>query len=125
MEQTIKNNEKQIKTLEKQIVDLQTDNQRMKNWMDGNQQFINTIYEYSDEKKFEIIQNVIDRIEVTELEKHHFDIVVYSNAIINVVTQWEYSSQGHKLKIAQKKPINMDFTEKMLKNKRFERKRYD
>lgn len=125
MEQTIKNNEKQIKTLEKQIVDLQTDNQRMKEWMDGNQQFINTIYEYSDEKKFEIIQNVIDRIDVTEIEKHHFDIVVYSNTIINVVTQWDYSSQGHKLKIVQKKPINMDFTEKMLKNKRFERKRYD
>ena len=35
------------------------------------------------------------------------------------------TAQGHKLKIEQKEPVNMDFTEKMLSNKRFERKRYD
>lgn len=125
MEQTIRSNEKQIDIIQKQIVDLETDNQRMQNWMDGNRQFINTIYDYSDEKKFELIKDVIDRIEVTELEKHRFDIVVYSNSIINGQTIWQYSSQGHKLNIVQKEPINMDFTEKMLSNKRFERKRYD
>ena len=125
MEQTIRTNEKQIEAIQKQIVDLETDNQRMQNWMNGNRQFINTIYDYSDEKKFELIKDVIDRIEVTELEKHRFDIVVYSNSFINRQTIWQYSSQGHKLKIVQKEPINMDFTEKMLNNKRFERKRYD
>lgn len=122
MEQTIRTNEKQIEAIQKQIVDLQTDNQRMQNWMKGNQQFINTIYDYSDEKKFELINDVIDRIEVTELEKHRFDIVVYSNSIINRQTIWQYSSQGHKLNIVQKEPINMDFTDKIIK--RFKRNRY-
>ena len=85
----------------------------------------NTIYAYSDEKKFEIIQNVIDRIEVTELEKHHFEVVVHSNSFIDRIAKWEYSSMGHKLKIVQQSPTRNDFTQKMLKKKRFERKRYD
>ena len=125
MEATIKTNEKQIKALQKQIQDLQTDIDRMKKWLSGNQQFINTIYAYSDEKKFEIIQDLIDRIEVTELEKHRFVVVVHSNSFINNITKWEYSSQGHKLKIVQQSPTRIDLTQKMNKNKRFERVRYN
>lgn len=125
MEATINANDKQIKALEKQIVDLQTDNQRMRDWMNGNQQFINTIYDYSDEKKFEIIQDLIDRIEVTELEKHRFEVVVHSNSFIKRTTKWEYSSQGHKLKIVQLLPIKLDFTHKMNNKKRFTRVRYN
>ena len=124
MEQTIKTNEKQIEILQKQIVDLETENQRMSNWLNGNQQFINTIYEYSDEKKFEIIQDVIERIEATEIEKHHFKIVVISKMKTQQI--WDYSSQGHKLKIEWiMSGGNIDMTDKMNKNKRFERIRYN
>ena len=94
----------------------------MQNWLNGNQQFINTIYEYSDEKKRDIIKDVVERIEVTEIAKCYFKIVVRSNAIINRTAEWEYKTQGNQMKIYQIKPINMDFTDKVIR--RFKRTRY-
>lgn len=122
LDETISKNEKQIEKLRNEIVDLETQINQMQNWLNGNQQFINTIYEYSDEKKRDIIKDVVERIEVTEIAKCNFKIIVRSNAIINRTAEWEYKTQGNQMKIYQIKPINMDFTDKVIK--RFKRTRY-
>lgn len=123
----LKQNDKAIESLRTTINDLQTENTRMKNWLDGTQQFINTILNVSDEKKKEMIDTVIDRIEITKIEQHHFKIVVKNKIGYLDNSYYDYSSEGHKLHIEQVFADNrrLDITETVMKHKRFYRKRYD
>lgn len=123
----LKQNDKAIESLRTAINDLQTENTRMQNWLDGTQQFINTINDVSDEKKKEMIDSVIDRIEITKIEQHHFKIVVKNKIGYLDNSYYDYSSQGHKLHIEQVFADNrrLDITETVMKHKRFQRKRYD
>lgn len=127
MEAVIKQNETVINKLNVEITDLQTENTRMQNWLNGEQQFINTIKGVSDAKKQEMINQVIDRIEITKLEQHHFKIVV-KNKIGVICNSWfDYSSKGHKLHVEQvyEDGRTFDLTPQINANKRFERKRYN
>ena len=127
MEQVIKQNETIIDKLNETITDLQTENTRMENWLNGNQQFINTIKGVSDEKKQEMIHQVIDRIEITKLEQHHFKIVI-KNKIGVICDSWfDYKSQGHKLHVEQifTDGRAFDITPQINANKRFQRIRYN
>ncbi len=127
MEQVIKQNETIINKLNETITDLQTENVRMENWLNGNQQFINTIKGVSEEKKKEMIDTVIDRIEITKLEQHHFKIEI-KNKIGVICDSWfDYSSQGHKLHVEQifEDGRRLDITSQINANKRFERIRYN
>lgn len=127
MNTIIKQNELIIGKLNEEIADLQTENTRMSNWLNGSQQFINTIKGVSDEKKKEMIDSVIDRILVTEIEKHHFKIVI-KNKIGVICDSWfDYSSKGHKIHVEQifSDGRTFDLTPQINANKRFERKRYD
>ena len=127
MEQVIKQNETIIDKLNEGITDLQTENTRMTNWLNGSQQFINTIKGVSDEKKKEMIDSVIDRILVTELEKHHFKIEVKNKIGVICDSYFIYSSQGHKIHVEQifSDGRTFDLTPQINANKRFERKRYE
>ena len=127
MNAVIKQNETIIDKLNEEIADLNIENTRMTNWLNGSQQFINTIKGVSDEKKKEMIDSVIDRILVTELEKHHFKIEV-KNKIGVICDSWfDYSSQGHKIHLKQifTDGRTFDLTPQINANKRFERKRYE
>ena len=123
----LKQNDKAIESLRTAINDLQTENTRMQNWLDGTQQFINTILNVSDEKKKEMIDTVIDRIEITKIEQHHFKIVVKNKIGYLDNSYYDYSSEGHKLHIEQVFADNrrLDITDTVMKHKRFDRKRYD
>ena len=127
METVIKQNETIISKLNVEITDLQTENTRMQNWLNGEQQFINTIKGVSDAKKQEMIKQVIDKIEITKLEQHHFKIVV-KNKIGVICNSWfDYKSQGHKLHVKQvfEDGRTFDLMPQINANKRFERKRYN
>ena len=127
MEAVIKQNETVINKLQTEITDLQTENTRMQNWLNGEQQFINTIKGVSDAKKQEMINQVIEKIEITKLEQHHFKIVI-KNKIGVICNSWfDYSSKGHKLHVEQvyEDGRTFDLTPQINANKRFERKRYN
>lgn len=127
MEQVIKQNETIIDKLNEDISDLQTENTYMTNWLNGSQQFINTIKGMSDAKKQEMINQVIEKIEITKLEQHHFKIEV-KNKIGVICDSWfDYSSQGHKIHLKQifTDGRELDLTPNLASNKRFERKRYE
>ena len=127
MEQVIKQNETIIDKLNEDISDLQTENARMSNWLNGSQQFINTIKGMSDAKKQEMINQVIEKIEITKLEQHHFKIEI-KNKIGVICDSWfDYSSKGHKIHLKQifTDGREFDLTPNLASNKRFERKRYE
>jgi len=127
MEAVIKQNETVINKLNVEIADIQTENTRMQNWLNGNQQFINTIKGVSDAKKQEMINQVIDKIEVTQLEQHHFKIEI-KNKIGVIYDSWfDYSSQGHKLHVEQifSDGRTFDLMPQINANKRFQRIRYN
>lgn len=129
MEAIIAKNDKGIEDLKRQIVDLQTENQRMENWLNGgNMTFINQIKkEYSDAKKKEIIDSVIERIEITKIEDHRFRVVI-KNKIGLIDNGWyEYWTDGHKMSLVYHYPygVNTDLTFAAKNHKRFDRKRYN
>lgn len=127
MEQVIKQNETIIDKLNETITDIQTENTRMENWLNGNQQFINTIKGVSDKKKQEMIHQVIDKIEITKLEQHHFKIVI-KNKIGVICDSWfDYTCKGNKIHVEQiyKDGRTFDITPQINANKRFQRKRYN
>ena len=127
MEAVIKQNETVMNKLQTEITDLQTENVRMQNWLNGEQQFINTIKGVSDAKKQEMINQVIDRIEITKLEQHHFKIVI-KNKIGVICNSWfDYLAKGHNLHVEQvfEDGRRLDLMPQINANKRFERKRYN
>lgn len=127
MEAVIKQNETHINKLNTEITDLETEITRMKNWLNGQQQFINTIKGVSDAKKQEMINQVIEKIEVTKVEKRHFKIVI-KNKIGVICNSWfEYKSKGHYINIEQvyEDGRRFDLTQQINENKRFQRKRYN
>lgn len=127
MEAVIKQNENVITKLQADITDLQTEIARMQNWMDGEQQFINTIKGVSDAKKKEMIDSVIDKIEIAKVEQHHFTIKVFNKLGYLEDSYFEYYSQGHKIHVKQvfNDGRRFDITPQINANKRFERKRYN
>ena len=125
METIIRQNDNAIQSLRTAISDLQTENTRMRNWLDGNHQFINTISsDLSDEKKREMVQSVIETIYVTKIGEHHYRIEVKNKVGFIDDTWYEYLSIGNKITISQHFPYGetMDMTQAMKKHRRFQRK---
>ena len=81
----------------------------------------------SDEKKKEIIDGIIDRIEVTKIEPHHFKIVVKNKTGYLQDYIFDYRTTGHKIHVEEiiSKQIKVDITPSIAKYKRFERKRFE
>lgn len=127
MERVIKQNDALISKLKEAIADIQTENTRMENAMSGTQQFINTLYGLSDEKKKEMIDSLIDRIEVTRLEQHKYQIVIKSKIGQMVGHHFEYELIGRKVHVCLVYPdrTKLDVTDRMKAHKRFTRKRYN
>ena len=127
MERVIKQNDALIGKLKEAIADIRTENTRMENAMSGTQQFINTLYGLSDEKKKEMIDSLIDRIEVTRLELYKYKIVIKSKIGQIVGHHFEYQLIGRKIHICLVYPdrTKLDVTDRMNAHKRFMRKRYN
>ena len=124
----IKQNETVISKLKTEIIDLQIENTRMENWLNGKrQQFINTIKGLSDAKKKELIDSVIEKIEAIKIGVHHYKIIIH-NKIGLIQNEWfEYISKNNKIHVEQvfADGRNFDLTPQIIKNKRFTRKRYN
>lgn len=124
----LKANDKAIQSLKTDISDLHTENTRMQNWLDGEQQFINTITSgLSDERKREMILTVIDNILVTKLEDRHFKIEI-KNKIGYIDNSWfDYITSGNKLTILHHLPYGetIDLSKNIKTHRRFTRKRYE
>lgn len=127
MEAVIKQNETVINKLNVEIADLQTENTRMQNWLNGEQQFINTIKGVSDAKKQEMINQVIGRIELTKLEQRHFHIKIFNKIGYLEDSYYDYTIKGHSIHVEQifEDGRALDLTPQINANKRFERKRYN
>ena len=129
MEATIKQCEKEIAKLTKEIANLQTDNARMQDFLDGIQTHT-VMYrmngDWSDEMKKEIIDKLIERIEVTEVGKMKFKIVVKNKIGYIDNTHWEYETLGSKIQLIWVNgDARIDFSDNVRLEKRFERKRYE
>lgn len=127
MEAVIKQNETIIDKLNIEITDLQTEITRMENWLNGEQQFINTIKGVSDSKKQELIHQVIDKIEITKLDHCYLKIEI-KNKIGVIWNSWfEYRAKGHNISCEQvfEDGRRFDLLPQVKANKRFERKRYN
>lgn len=127
MDAIIKKNDKAIERLKAEIVDLTTDIERMRKWLDGEQTFINRIEKnYSDEKKKELINTVIRRIEL-DGEKGSYTITVknkigYANDLVFI-----YKSATRRVSVEQlfKDGTTFDLTPALKNHVRFKRIRYE
>lgn len=133
MEATIKRNEQAIERLKTDIINHQTQNTRMENYLNGNLKFDDQLYEdYSDSRKKELIDKVILKMEVTKIGEHHFTIEVTDTFGHIYPLTYEYMSRGNSFKLIQHgdaliegdDSFSKDITEMVKKHKRFERKRY-
>ena len=127
MEAVIKQNEAIIDKLNTEITDLQTEITRMENWLNGEQQFINTIKGVSDSKKQELIHQVIDKIEITKLDHCYLKIEIKNKIGVLCNSWFEYRAKGHNLSVEQvfADGRRFDLLPQVKANKRFERKRYN
>ena len=130
MEATIKRCEKEIDKLKKEIANMQTDNARMQDFLDGVESH-SVMYQkngdWTDEAKKEIIDKLIERIEVTEIGKMKFNIVVKNKIGYIDNSHWEYATLGSKIQLVWvlDNGARIDFSENVRLEKRFERKRYE
>lgn len=121
----LKQNDNAIQSLTTALNDIHMENARMQNWLDGKQQFVNTITsDLSDDRKREMIQSVIETIYVTKIGQHHYRIDI-KNKVGYIDDGWfEYKSAGNSITLAHHLPYGeiMDLTQSMKNHKRFERK---
>ena len=120
--------EKEIGKLKQEIVDLETDNARMNEFLNGETKYVNFAEkDLTDEMKKEIIDKVIEKILV-----HKTDDGKYRLQVINKVgyvdnSYWIYESSTHapKLFLVDARGAKLVFTDYVKENRRFVRKRYD
>ena len=129
MEATINKCENEIAKLEKEIANMKTDNQRMQDFLDGITEHT-VMYrmngDWTDEAKKEVIDKLIERIEVTEIGKMKFNIVVKNKIGYIDNSHWEYATLGSKIQLIWVNgAARIDYSTNIKLQKRFERKRYD
>lgn len=129
METTINKCEKEISKLKTEIANMKTDNTRMQNFLDGITEHT-VMYrmngDWTDEAKKEVIDKLIERIEVTEIGKMKFNIVVKNKIGYIDNSHWEYATLGAKIQLIWVNgAARIDYSTNVKLQKRFERKRYD
>lgn len=129
MQATIKQCEKEIEKLTKDIANMQTDNQRMQDFLDGIESHT-VMYrmngDWTDEAKKEIIDKLIERIDITEVGDKRFTIKVINKIGYIDNSYWEYATLGAKIQLIWvNNDVRIDFSENVRLEKRFERKRYE
>lgn len=130
MQAKINQTEKQIENEKRAIEDLKTENNKMRAYMDGNATFINTIKDFSDEKKSEIIHNTIKTIWVDGLDNTHREVYIEVDNKIGypMNLKFIYRRHGNELLLYQvwswddKQPLEL--TQGLKSHTRFVRKRY-
>lgn len=130
MEATIKRCEKEIAKLKTEIANMKTDNNRMQNFLDGIESHSVMYFKnsgWTDEAKKEIIDKLIERIEVTEIGKMKYRIVVKNKIGFIDNTYWEYETLGSKIQLVcvMENGTRVDLSDYVRLQKRFERKRYE
>lgn len=122
--------DKRINELENDIKNLQTDNERMKNILDGIENLesaINYTGEYTDEMKKQIIDSVIQeiRVEILDDQRRHYKIQFINKVGYVDNSWWEYKFNTRMVQMVQHTAngATLDFTDIIAQNKRFERKR--
>lgn len=131
MQAKIKQTEKQIENEKRAIEDLRIENANMRAYLDGNATFINSIKNFSDEKKSEIIHNTIKTIWVDGLDDQKRQIKIEVNNKIGypVNLKFIYRRHGNELLLWQvwnwddEHPLEL--TQGLKSHTRFIRKRYN
>ena len=127
LEKIVKENDKQIKILSDSIIDLEQENERMHQWLNGERQFINQMNDsMSDTHKKELIDSVIERVEITKLSKQHYRLNVINKIGYIDKSYFTYTNRGHILTLQHVLPYGqtLNLSEAIQTHKRFERKRY-
>ena len=124
--------DREIDKLGVEIAQIDTDNARMRQYLNGETKMTkvasNLNDEYTDEMKKEIIDSVIDRIEVTKVKHGHY-IIKYVNKVGQLDDfHYIYKFEGHKIYVWRvlDNGQTIDFSDAVRdpRNKRFDRKRY-
>lgn len=98
----IKKTEKDIKTLNEEITNVEIESSQISSLLEGKQNNILPISEgYSDERKKEIIDQMINCIEVTQIKEHSFILHVKDNLDIKHSMLYTYTSRGRSITILQ------------------------
>lgn len=130
MNKAIQDADKGIDKLRNEIVELNTDNARMKQFLSKKEETNNLsvfVGEYTDTMKKEIINSMIDKIIVTKIEKGEYHLQFINKIGYLDNSYWIYQFKGHKvyLYFVDANGAKLDFSKAFIKNKRFERIRYD
>lgn len=126
---TINRIEKENKRIEKEIAELQTDNTRYRQFLDGEQKpkYINLTDELTDTYKKEVIDSVLESFTVTKVEKGKFIFHAVNKIGYIDGSYWIYQVSGSRyhLYFVDARGASIELTKEAKKMVRFERKRYD
>lgn len=120
--------EKEIGKLNHEIADLETDNARMTEFLNGETKYVNFAEkDLTDEMKKEIIDKVIEKILVHKTGDGKYRLQVINKVGYADNSYWLYETHTHapKLFFVDARGAKLVFTDYVKENKRFVRKRYE
>lgn len=98
----IQKKEKEVKTLKEEITNLEIDNSKISSNLEGRRNNFFPISEaYSDERKKEIINQMIKCIEVTQIKEHNYILHVKDNLDLRHSMLYTYTSKGRSINVVQ------------------------
>lgn len=121
LEILLQQNERLSEGLKIAISDLESENTRMRQWLNGKRVLINEILQVSDIKKKEMIDSVISNIWLEDIDKNHFRITV-ENKLGYIDESWyEYSSRGRRIDLFLHYPDGriLDLTPSLKNHRRY------
>jgi len=96
----IKEKETEIAHYKRQITDIEIDNVRMNNFITGTEKDILVFGPNpSDEKKREIINTVIEKIQVEQLARAEYKLIVFNKVGMSDTSYFSYKTSGHDVKV--------------------------
>lgn len=124
LNKTIKEQEKMIEKLKKEIEDYELENEKMSRVLNGNAVFLNQFNELSDEKKAETMNILIEKIEIEFITTREKKIFIYNKIGIPHVFKFKYKRDEKNIRhlIYITPSGNIDLSEKLKKYKRFNMK---
>ena len=121
---TIEEKERDIAQLKRQITDLELENVRMTNFVNGTEKALNVFAENpSDIKKKEIIDSVIEKIQVTKLARGKYKLTVVNKIGYRDTSHFIYEHSGKRTTLLHVMHNGSSISIPVLH--RFDRKRYE
>lgn len=121
MNSVISQNDSLISRLEKEISDLEAENVRMREFLEGKNLLLGSLKGLSDERRKELIDSVIKTVWVEEVEKNHFHVRIENNIGFIDTTFFDYKSRGRRIDLSLNYQDGrvLDLREKMIGSTRY------